>query len=151
VRSLFRHASDLGGSERARYLAEACAGDAALRNEVEGLLARAAVDTEALRPRGSPPPVAPPAVPGLRFERELGRGGMGVVFLALDEATGLRVAVKALHPWLSGSARSLERFRREAEIGVSVRHKNLVPTLAYGAAGDQAVVQHFLVLEYVEG
>ncbi len=72
---------------------------------------------------------------------------MGVVYLAEKIATGERVALKVLSPALSESFRTIERFRREAEISTRLRHRNIVPTLETGEADGQV----FFVMEHVEG
>ena len=92
-----------------------------------------------------------------RLERELGTGGMGAVWLAtvVGEAAGLaqgtRVAVKVLHRHLLETPGSFKRFLREAEIGRSVVHANVVRTLDVDVAAVHGAQHHFLVMEYVEG
>jgi serine/threonine-protein kinase len=82
-----------------------------------------------------------------RIERELGRGGMGVVYLARDTRLDRLVAIKALPEALAGDPDRLARFEREAKIVASLTH--------YGIAAVHALEQHqgknFLVMEYVEG
>jgi predicted ATPase len=80
-----------------------------------------------------------------RIEREIGSGGMGVVYLA-DSPDG-PIALKVVHPHLVDSAGFLDRFLREARIGRQVVHPNVVRTLDSGAIDGH----HFLVMEYVEG
>src|SRR2546423_14272417 len=65
-----------------------------------------------------------------RLERELGRGGMATVYLAVDERLGRPVAVKLLHPTLAQSARA--RFRREAELAASLKHPNILEVHDFG-------------------
>ncbi len=81
-----------------------------------------------------------------RIDRELGSGGMGKVFAA-TAPDGATVAVKVVHPHLVADADALARFRREAEVGIRVRHPNVVATLAAGESDGR----HWLALEYVEG
>jgi tetratricopeptide (TPR) repeat protein len=88
-----------------------------------------------------------------RLIRELGSGGMGKVYAATleREAVGLEpgatVAVKVVHPHLLETEGFFKRFLREAHVGQSVQHDNVVRTLDCDALGDH----HFLVMEYVEG
>jgi hypothetical protein len=88
--------------------------------------------------------------PGLRIEqyeliRELGRGGMGQVFLARDNRLGRRVAIKFL---LAGASRKIvERFLVEARVTASLSHENIVTLYEV----DQYLGLPYMVLEYVEG
>jgi serine/threonine protein kinase len=74
--------------------------------------------------------VSPAGVETLRFRllRELGRGATATVYLARDETLGLDVALKVLHPQLSGSGRSdaLRRFFADARVAAAVRHPGVV-------------------------
>jgi serine/threonine-protein kinase len=80
-------------------------------------------------------------------DRELGRGGMGVVYLATDPRLDRRVAIKALPEHLAADPERLARFEREAKTLASLSHANV--------AGIYGVEEHagrrYLVLEYVEG
>ncbi|MGH7630062.1 MAG: protein kinase domain-containing protein [Gemmatimonadales bacterium] len=69
-----------------------------------------------------------------RVERELGTGGMGVVFLAEELALGRRVVVKVLRPELAAGL-SAERFRREVQLAAALQHPHIVPLFAAGEAG----------------
>ena len=83
-----------------------------------------------------------------RILRALGQGGMGKVYLAANQKTGLRVAIKVLPPSKAADdAQALKRFLREMELSRRVRHPNLARTIEVGQAGDV----HFMVLEYVPG
>jgi hypothetical protein len=70
-----------------------------------------------------------------RIRRELGRGGMGVVYEAEDEGLGRRVALKTLHPELAATRRARERFLREARALAAVEHPNVVPIYYVGEEG----------------
>jgi len=74
--------------------------------------------------------VSPAGIEALRFRllRELGRGATATVYLARDEALNLDVALKVLHPQLSGSGRSdaLRRFFADARLAAAVRHPGVV-------------------------
>lgn len=70
-----------------------------------------------------------------RLDRELGRGGMGTVFLASDERLHRHVAIKILHAHRRDRA-GMERFAREAEAAARLNHPNLVPLLASGVTVD---------------
>src|SRR4051794_10140552 len=64
--------------------------------------------------------------------RELGRGAMGVVFLARDIALHRLVAIKVLRRELTGHPEHHERFRREARMTARLSHPNIVPVHAFG-------------------
>ncbi len=89
----------------------------------------------------------PPLVPGYRSVRELGRGGMGVVSLALCEADGSVVAVKTIAPALAGNPDQVERFLREARVLEALDHPNIV---AFREMGEADGLLYF-VMDYVAG
>ena len=64
------------------------------------------------------------------IEREIGRGGMGVVYLARDVALDRPVALKLLHPEMSAREEQRERFAREARTGARLSHPHIVPIFA---------------------
>lgn len=76
--------------------------------------------------------------------RELGRGGMGVVYLAEDRDTGERAALKMMS---DPSAGAVARFRREAEAVGRVRHPGICRVIEVGPSGGSA----WIALEFVEG
>src|SRR5262245_2005504 len=61
------------------------------------------------------------------IERELGRGGMGVVYLAREVRLAREVAIKVLPPALAASAELREQFVREAQMAARLSHPNIVP------------------------
>jgi tRNA A-37 threonylcarbamoyl transferase component Bud32 len=84
---------------------------------------------------------------GYRPESVLGRGGMGVVYLAEDLRLKRRVALKLVAPELATDARFRERFLREAELAASLDHSHVVPVYAAGELEGQL----WLAMRYVEG
>ncbi|MBY0231173.1 MAG: serine/threonine protein kinase, partial [Gemmataceae bacterium] len=96
-------------------------------------------------PRGGPSRRRLPTVPGFEVLRELGRGGMGVVYLARQEGLNRLVALKMLRYGSDGQAR--ERFAQEAEALARLRHPGIVPVHGAGEADGAP----YLVLEHVEG
>jgi serine/threonine protein kinase len=85
---------------------------------------------------------------GHRILRPLGEGGMGKVFLAVNEETFAKVAIKVLPPKkVLEEANSLLRFRREMELSQRCVHPNVARTIAVGNDGDV----YFMVLEYIPG
>src|SRR3954463_6526892 len=69
-----------------------------------------------------------------RLEHELGRGGMGVVFLATDTTLDRRVAIKVVHPELAPHESITRRFLAEARTIARLRHPNIVAIHAAGSA-----------------
>jgi serine/threonine-protein kinase len=82
-----------------------------------------------------------------RIVREIGRGGMGVVYEAEQESLGRRVALKVLLPGALGSAGQVERFQSEARAAARLHHTNIVPVFAVGEEGGT----HYHVMQYIEG
>jgi serine/threonine protein kinase len=82
---------------------------------------------------GPPPQEAPPAQLGdFRIVREVGRGGMGVVYEAVQLSLGRRVALKVLPSRLRLCGEPLARFQREARAAARLHHTNIVPVFGVG-------------------
>ncbi|MFL5340052.1 MAG: protein kinase domain-containing protein [Gemmataceae bacterium] len=86
-------------------------------------------------------------VPGYQIQRELGRGGMGVVYLARQEKLNRLVALKMVLAGLHAGARDRDRFQREAETVARLHHPNIVQIYEVGEAEGRP----YLALEYVDG
>jgi serine/threonine-protein kinase len=84
-----------------------------------------------------------------RIDRELGAGGMGRVYAATGP-DGV-VALKIVHPHLLEQPGFFKRFMREAQLGQSIRHENVVRTLDCDQLVTGGQANAFLVMEYVEG
>ncbi len=84
---------------------------------------------------------------GYRIEALLGRGGMGVVYLAEQLRLKRRVALKLLAPELAADERFRERFLRESELAASLDHPNVVPIFDAGEADGLL----YIAMRYVEG
>ena len=76
---------------------------------------------------------------------EIASGGQGTVYRAFDPDSGQIVALKVLHPSLSGDRSYIERFRREASLAASIDHPNVVRIFEVGQDGDR----HFMALEFL--
>lgn len=70
------------------------------------------------------------------IERELGRGGMGVVYLATETHLRRRVAIKVLPPALTFGPNAIERFRREARTAAGLDHPNIIPIYRVSKGGE---------------
>jgi serine/threonine protein kinase/streptogramin lyase len=82
-----------------------------------------------------------------RIEAVLGRGGMGVVYLAEDPRLGRKVALKLLPPELAVDTKFRERFIRESQIAARLEHPNILPVYEAGEADGQL----FIAMRYVRG
>jgi eukaryotic-like serine/threonine-protein kinase len=166
VDALFAAALDLPAAERTAFLAEACAAEAGLRAEVEELLRLAAAPGHgpgaAALLAGGPrwrahtidleTDVATSVgvrVGPWRLDRELGRGGMGTVYLAarVDGGFEQRAALKLLQAGLD-TADVIRRFERERQILARLEHPNVARLLDGGCAPDG---RPYFAMEYVEG
>ena len=81
------------------------------------------------------------------IQRELGRGGMGIVYLARDVQLDRDVAIKVLPTHLASTSESRERFLREARTAAGLSHPHIVPIHRVGETGGFV----FFVMSYVEG
>jgi serine/threonine protein kinase len=86
-------------------------------------------------------------IAGFRVEREIGRGGMGVVYLATQVFPERRVALKLLSSDLAADPAFRERFVRESNAAASTEHPNIVPV--YGAGESDG--QLYLAMRFIEG
>lgn len=157
VQAIFEAALQKPPAERSAFLDEACAGNPARRSELASLLDAYAHSDDLLE---TPLVQAAPHLfldPGGPLEgrtlgpylirHEIGRGGMGVVYLAEDTRLSRRVALKALAPALVEDPARRERLRLEARTAASLSH----PGIATVYALEEIDRQLFLACEYVPG
>ncbi|HKV39003.1 MAG TPA: protein kinase [Blastocatellia bacterium] len=86
-----------------------------------------------------------------RVERELGRGGMGAVYLATHLGTDRPVALKVIVQQFTAKDEFVERFRREAKAAGRLRHPNVVDVTDFGIADIEGEQVAYLVMEYLDG
>ena len=84
-------------------------------------------------------------IPGYRLLRQLGRGGMATVYLAVQESVDREVALKVMSPALLVDPTFGERFLREAKIAAHLHHRHVVGIHDVGRAGDY----HYIAMEYL--
>ncbi len=160
IEEVFGAALDVAPEARDAFLDEACGGDVALRREVEALLGsrdragafmRTAAydDGLALLYPAAPSPAAKERIGSYEIIREIGRGGMGVVYLAsrADDVYSKRVAIKVIAR--GAASRDIERrFRNERQILATLEHPNIARLLDGGTTADS---RPYFVMEHVEG
>ena len=141
VKEIFQEARERRVADRSEFITRACGGDQQIRAEVEALLAAedeagdflaspTMNDTSEAASAGATEILVllQRAVSGrFSIERELGRGGMGIVFLARDVALDRPVAIKLLPPALASNPEHRARFLREARTAAGLSHPNIVP------------------------
>jgi serine/threonine-protein kinase len=164
---LFAAALERPGAERAAFLAQACGDDSELRREVQALLASSA-EAEAVLGESATGFAAPilAALHGelddeeriraagerlgpYRILEEVGRGGMGAVYLAerADDEFRKRVAIKLVKRGMD-TDEVLRRFRSERQILAFLEHPHIARLYDGGASDDG---RPYLVMEYIEG
>ncbi len=156
IKTLFDEAAAYKASERVAYLQSAC-DDAEVRAEVESLLASEDQDATLLdRPVGEilgevlpPGPATGRHFGPYRTEREVGRGGMAVVYAAVrdDDQYRKQVAIKLIKRGMDTDA-IVARFLKERQILANLEHPNIARLLDGGMTDDGLP---YLVMEFVEG
>ncbi len=158
VAALFHEARQRQGGERIAFLDEACGNDRELRAEVDallgadagadGFLADAGPGVASLLLDDAAPVMTAGAMVGVyRIVRSLGRGGMGVVYLAEDTRLARLVTLKVLHPHDTADETRRERLRLEARAAAALAHPNVAAVHAL----EEIDGQLFIVSDYVPG
>jgi serine/threonine protein kinase len=162
VKHLCQSALDLEEGARESYLAEACAGDGSLRQEVQSLLALQtrtggflgdeAIEVAARKLSRDPSGGAEMDLSGQRLghyqiDGKIGKGGMGVVYRARDLRLDRLVAIRVLPLEFAADARQLRRFVREAKAASAVSHPNIATIYEIGESEGH----HWIAMELVEG
>jgi eukaryotic-like serine/threonine-protein kinase len=154
---LFQAALERPSDERFRFLDENCAGEDE-RREVEALLAQHELDPEFLEREiveawhrldlaHETRSLVGRRIRHYELRTEIGRGGMGVVYLAEDLRLGRRVAVKVLPPEFARDPQRRQRLVREARAAAAVVHPNVATVFGLEEEGDELCV----VSEFVDG
>lgn len=144
IEEILQAALALPEEERARYIAEVCAGNEELKNEVEKLLG----ENEDLINEDEDPMIGQ-RIGAYKIEREIGRGGMGAVYEAVraDGEFKHRVAIKIVKRGMDTDF-ILKRFRNERQILAALDHPNIAHLLSGGTTDDG---RPFFVMEFIAG
>ncbi len=151
VREIFNEAVDVPPAEWAGLL-EQRTDDPVVRARVKTLLDHHVKSGDFLsRPAMETFPDVAGTIGGqiaeFRIVREIGRGGMGVVYLAEDTILKRAVALKVLPPQFDAEARAGDRFRKEAQAVARLSHPRIVKVFRYGEERSYS----YIAMEYVEG
>jgi len=154
---LYHAALEFGAEDRAKFLAQACAGDDDLREEVESLLAshenaRSFLATPALEMAANAlaeqqSHAAGRLIGHYQIVSLLGAGGMGAVYLAQDMRLKRKAALKFLPAEFIADRGRVQRFLREAQTVSALNHPNIITIYEVGEEGDG----HYIATELVEG
>ncbi len=163
---LVDQALQMNESRRAAWLREACGSDKALEAEVLAMLnlapaaqgflplaeAITATQLPTYRHEWEDKPLAVEIVPGsqlgdFKIEKQIGAGGMGVVYRAQQISLHRPVALKVLPTYLRSSANANTRFRREIEASARLHHTNIVSVYATGDEGGTL----YYAMELIDG
>ncbi len=167
IEDLYHLALEKPAQERAAFLDRACSADPSLRQELDSLLAiadgadayvKAAVREASLSARAVNPSAPSSPAPGSDLKRlgryelleQVGRGGMGVVYRAIDPAIGRTVAIKTMviHDGSDAGASELRtRLLRESQAGGQLSHPNIVAVYDVSEEGNVA----YIVMEFIVG
>ncbi|MEX2264218.1 MAG: protein kinase [Bryobacteraceae bacterium] len=151
VRELLRAAEALEGQERLDFLKNECGNNEKLRSEFERLLDQTTIAHTSTEPgeeaAGPGAEDRPEQISHYRIVEELGRGGMGVVYHAIDTRLDRSVALKFLPALRVGNSERKQRFVHEARAASSLNHPNIV-TIHDFEEIDGAT---YIVMEYVRG
>ena len=144
LEELYHAALERPPEKRSRFLQTACAGDDALRQEVQSLLTQSVVRDFLDGPTA--------VTPGSRLGSydilsAIGKGGMGEVWKARDTKLGREVAIKTLPEEFARDGDRLARFEREAKLLASLNHPNIAAIYSL----EECDGTRFLVLELVDG
>ena len=114
---------------------------------MEGAAAAATGDGLASAPTEVESRPLPERIGDYRIIREIGHGGMGVVYEAEQESLGRHVALKVLLPEYQSRPRFVQRFRREAKAAGRLHHTNIVPVFGVGESDGTL----YYVMQYIDG
>ena len=129
------------------YICSACRKETVHGDELRAALRALSERTGSSRGLDLGEAPAPPLIEGYDFQKLLGIGGMGAVYLARCMGSGELVAVKAMLPEVAVKPEAAAHFEREAAMATSVQHPNVVSVIEQGCVG----AVFYFTMEYVDG
>ncbi|MDX6290751.1 MAG: eukaryotic-like serine/threonine-protein kinase [Blastocatellia bacterium] len=158
IEAVFQAALTRDAIERSSFVVSECAGDDELRTEVTALLSAEEESRDFLTgsaleitagqlAQQRAQSVAGRIVGHYRLDRALGAGGMGEVYLAIDERTDRKVALKLLPDYFNNDPQRVHRFQQEARAVLTLNHPNIVTTYEVGEVDGVS----FIASEFIEG
>jgi len=166
IEKLFHSLLDLEPYKRAGFLAESCAGDESLREQIEALITAhdqaagfierpafeveargVAADAETAESQLAISELGGESISHYRIIVPLGSGGMGQVYLAQDMTLGRNVAVKVLPTDFTRDKDRVRRFQQEARAASALNHPNIITIHEIG----QFDGRHFIATEFIDG
>ena len=151
LQELFQRALDRSGEGRESFIRKVCQGDEDLRSELESLLAAHDKETELQETVTLGAQIGGlkqgELVGPYRIKEEIGRGGMGAVYLAEDTRLQRTVALKALAEAFVVDPKQQKRFRREAQAAAALSHPGITTIYAL----EEVEGRLYIASEYVRG
>jgi serine/threonine protein kinase/TolB-like protein/Tfp pilus assembly protein PilF len=158
IERLYHAALERKPAERAAFLREACAGEDAVRSEIESLLGyqekaeqfieAPAFEVAAKRmPEDQVNSMVGRQLGSYTILSQLGAGGMGEVYLAQDTRLGRKLALKLLPAQFTADADRLRRFEQEARAASALNHPNIITIFEIGQEGST----HYIATEFIDG
>src|SRR5262245_30934172 len=155
---LFHAALEVEPDNRKAYLDQACAGDDALRQEVESLISSHVADSSFFETPAADVAAELLGIDAVAFKpgqqianykilHHIGSGGMGEVYLADDPRLNRKVALKLLPPHFTVNPARARRFKREARAASALNHPNIVTIFEIGQSNGA----HFIATEFIDG
>jgi serine/threonine protein kinase len=158
IEAVFQSALTRDATERSAFVDRECAGNDALRIEVTALLSaeeesRDFLNSSALEitagriAQQHAQSLAGTTIGHYRLDSALGAGGMGEVYLAIDEKTDRKVALKLLPDYFNNDPQRVHRFKQEARAVLALNHPHIVTTYEVGDVKGLS----FIASEFIEG
>jgi len=161
VENIYHDALERAPETRHAFLDQVCDGDAEVRREVDSLLsfdgqAERFIETPAMEiaaralASGKNSPSPPESIKNIgpyRLVSQIGQGGSGDVYLAIDTRLDRQVALKLMAADFTGDTDRTSRFRQEARTTSTLNHPNIVTIFEIGEVDSR----HYIATEYVEG